>query len=120
VAPETYAREYLGLDALWIPDLPRPDDSGGYRQARHFRLGAARRSAEVVGTLAAKAAARRRTNRRARIRSSKGPALDRRPDLVDMPVIMRNQVEVRCASITGMIRYYAEPEGRVIFDHRPN
>ena len=32
-----------------------------------------------------------------------------------MPVI-----EAHCASITGMIRHYAEPEGRVIFDHRQN
>jgi hypothetical protein len=37
-----------------------------------------------------------------------------------MPVIVGTRIEARCASITGMIRHYAEPEGRVIFDHRHN
>jgi hypothetical protein len=35
-------------------------------------------------------------------------------------VIVGTRIEARCASITGMIRHYAEPEGRVILDHRHN
>jgi hypothetical protein len=40
--------------------------------------------------------------------------------MFDMPVIARFRDQEHCASITGMIRHYAEPEGRVIFDHRHN
>jgi hypothetical protein len=35
-------------------------------------------------------------------------------------VIVGTRIEAHCASITYMIRHYAEPEGRVIFDHRHN
>jgi hypothetical protein len=37
-----------------------------------------------------------------------------------MEVIVRLQDHEHCASITCMIRHYAEPEGRVIFDHPHN
>jgi hypothetical protein len=40
--------------------------------------------------------------------------------MFDMPVIARLRGQEHCASITGMIRHYAEPEGRLIFDHRLN
>ena len=36
----------------------------------------------------------------------------KRPHMADMPVIVSTKIEARCASITGMIRHYAEPEGR--------
>ena len=37
-----------------------------------------------------------------------------------MEVIVRLQDRVLCASITCITGTYAEPEGRVIFDHRHN
>src|SRR6516162_5189796 len=37
-----------------------------------------------------------------------------------MEVIVRPQVRALCASITSITGTYAEPEGRVIFDHRHN
>jgi len=35
-----------------------------------------------------------------------------------MEVIVRPQDQILCASITCITGTYAEPEGRVIFDHR--
>jgi hypothetical protein len=37
-----------------------------------------------------------------------------------MEVIVMLQDRARCASITCITGTYAEPEGRVIFDHRHN
>jgi hypothetical protein len=37
-----------------------------------------------------------------------------------MEVIVRLQDRALCASITGITSTYAEPERRVIFDHRHN
>jgi len=37
-----------------------------------------------------------------------------------MEVIVRPQDQILCASITCITGTYAEPEGRVIFDHRHN
>jgi hypothetical protein len=37
-----------------------------------------------------------------------------------MEVIVRRQDQALCASITCITGTYAEPEGRVIFDHRHN
>jgi len=37
-----------------------------------------------------------------------------------MEVIVRLQDRALCASITGIKGTYAQPEGRVIFDHRHN
>jgi hypothetical protein len=37
-----------------------------------------------------------------------------------MEVIVRPQVRALCTSITCITGTYAEPEGRVIFDHRHN
>ena len=48
------------------------------------------------------------------------PTADRRPDLLVMEVIVRLQDRALCASITCITGTYAEPEGRVIFDHRHN
>ena len=43
------------------------------------------------------------------------------PSWLICSVIVGTRIESRhCASITYMIRHYAEPEGRVIFDHRHN
>ena len=40
--------------------------------------------------------------------------------LLVMEVIVRLQDRALCASITCITGTYAEPEGRVIFDHRHN
>jgi hypothetical protein len=42
------------------------------------------------------------------------------PLMLVMEVIVRLQDRALCASITCITGTYAEPEGRVIFDHRHN
>ena len=44
----------------------------------------------------------------------------RRPDLLDMEVIVRRQNQKHCASITCMIRHYVARRAQVIEDHPHN
>ena len=46
--------------------------------------------------------------------------IGRRPDLLDMEVIVRRQDHIRCASITSMIRHYVARRAKVIEDHPHN
>jgi hypothetical protein len=47
-------------------------------------------------------------------------AVRRRPDLVDMQVIVRRQDRKLCASITCMIGHYVARRAKLIFDHPHN
>jgi hypothetical protein len=40
--------------------------------------------------------------------------------MADMQVIVRRQDQMRCASITGMIRHYVARRAKVISDHPHN